>query len=298
CRLRGRAAGCREARLAQGNDPMFDIAVIGLGMIGSAALRYLSQPATGLSVAGIGPAEPADWASHCGAFASHYDRARITRITDADPIWAALAQRAIGSYGAIEQASRIIFHYPVGHLRIAPPGAGDERLAEVAAIGQALGAPIERIDRAELGAQFPYLRFPPAADGLYERGGAGFIDPRALVAAQLAIGAAQGATLIREEVVACARAGVGFALTTASGKTIEARRVLFSAHGYTNRLLQPLLGRSLDLVNMAHTTVYAELGAAQAAQLAGMPSLIWPLAGNPTLASVYTTPPTEYPDGR
>lgn len=61
---------------------MFDIAVIGLGMIGSAALRYLSQPAAGLHTVGIGPAEPRDWASHQGAFASHYDQAQITRVTD------------------------------------------------------------------------------------------------------------------------------------------------------------------------------------------------------------------------
>ena len=33
---------------------MFDVAVIGLGMIGSAALRYLSQPDTGLRAVGIG----------------------------------------------------------------------------------------------------------------------------------------------------------------------------------------------------------------------------------------------------
>ncbi len=61
---------------------MFDVAVIGIGMLGSAALRYLSRPDTGLSALGIGPAEPQDWRTHQGAFASHYDEARITRVTD------------------------------------------------------------------------------------------------------------------------------------------------------------------------------------------------------------------------
>lgn len=72
---------------------MFDVAVIGLGMIGSAALRYLSQSQTGLRVIGIGPAEPSDWKTHAGTFASHYDQARLMRVTDADRIWATLAQR-------------------------------------------------------------------------------------------------------------------------------------------------------------------------------------------------------------
>lgn len=60
---------------------MFNVAVIGIGMIGAAALCYLSKPETGLRVVGIGPAEPQDWATHQGAFASRYDQARITRIT-------------------------------------------------------------------------------------------------------------------------------------------------------------------------------------------------------------------------
>ena len=49
----------------------YDIAVIGIGMIGSAALRYLS--AAGFNCIGIGPGEPDEWSAHAGAFSSHYD---------------------------------------------------------------------------------------------------------------------------------------------------------------------------------------------------------------------------------
>ena len=55
---------------------IFDVAVIGNGMIGAAASRYLS--AAGLQVAAVGPSEPANWKTHEGAFASHYDEGRIT----------------------------------------------------------------------------------------------------------------------------------------------------------------------------------------------------------------------------
>jgi sarcosine oxidase len=277
---------------------MFDVAVIGIGMIGSAALRYLSQPATGLRVLGIGPAEPADWATHQGAFASHYDQARITRITDPDWIWATLAQRAIASYHEIEQSSGIQFHYPVGHLRVNTNPDADDAFAAAEEFGRALNVSIERLDRGRLSAQFGYLNFPAHAEGLYERGGAGFINPRALVAAQLSIATAQRATIVRGEVRDFARDAQGFALSTNSGETFHATRVLISAHGYTNMLLEPALNRTLDLVNLAHTTVYARIAAEQANRLGAMPSLIWSLVGHPVLPSVYTTPPTTYPDGR
>ena len=46
--------------------------------------RALSEAGGELRVAGVGPAEPDNWAAHQGAFASHYDHARITRVTDPD----------------------------------------------------------------------------------------------------------------------------------------------------------------------------------------------------------------------
>lgn len=277
---------------------MYDVAVIGLGMMGSAALRYLSKPTTGLRVVGIGPGEPQEWTTYDGPFASHYDQARITRITDPDTIWATLAQRAISSYAEIEQSSGVRFHYPVGHLRIDPGAEGEAELFTAAeTIGRALNAPVERLLHDQLVSQFPYLNIPARAEGLYERGGAGFINPRALVAAQLTIAEAQGAALVREAVTGWSRVDHGYQLTT-GGQMIRADRLLICTHGYTNQLLASSLGQGLDLVNMAHSTVYAEVSGNQAQQLAAMPSVIWPLQGHAVLESVYTTPAMVYPDGR
>jgi sarcosine oxidase len=278
-------------------QPRYDIAVIGLGLIGSAALRALSERGPGLRVLGVGPAEPSDWSSHAGPFASHYDHARITRVTDPDHIWASLARRSIDAYPTIEAGSGISFHHPSGHLRLGR-GADDPSLAAAEDFGRQLAAPLERLDSAALSERFPYLRFPEGAAGLIEAGGAGWINPRALVAAQLTVAAKQGAELVREEVTALRRQGDGFALTTRSGATLLAAQVLVSAHGYSTALLEPVLGRPLALENQAHTTVYAELDPAQAAELAPSPSVIWPLEGDPVLPSVYTTPPARYPDGR
>src|SRR4051812_42773626 len=90
----------------------FDVAVVGLGLIGSAALRHLA--ADGVRCVGIGPGEPPSFADHVGAFASHYDSGRITRHLDQRFEWAVLAARSIRGYSALEEASGIEFHRPVG----------------------------------------------------------------------------------------------------------------------------------------------------------------------------------------
>jgi hypothetical protein len=66
------------------------------------------------------------------------------------------------------------------------------------------------------------------------------VSTRALVAAQLTIAAAQGATIVRAEVGDMACHSQGFALRANSGETLHARRLLISAHGYTNTLARPL----------------------------------------------------------
>ena len=55
------------------------IAIIGRGLIGSAAARHLAE--AGHEVVLIGPGEPANYASHPGVFGSHYDEGRITRTS-------------------------------------------------------------------------------------------------------------------------------------------------------------------------------------------------------------------------
>ena len=90
----------------------YDIAVVGLGLIGSGALRHLSG--SGVSVVGVGPGEPANFATHRGPFASHYDSGRITRHLDPVREWAVLAARAIADYPTLEAESGIGFHRPVG----------------------------------------------------------------------------------------------------------------------------------------------------------------------------------------
>ena len=80
------------------------LAVIGRGLIGSAAARHLSK--MGHDVALIGPDEPTtDYAKHSGVFGSHYDEGRITRTFDPHPFWRQANSASISRYGEISAAA-------------------------------------------------------------------------------------------------------------------------------------------------------------------------------------------------
>ena len=61
---------------------MFDVLVIGKGLMGSAAARYLRE--FGADTAVLGPDEPQKLQTHDGVFASHYDQGRIPRRLSKD----------------------------------------------------------------------------------------------------------------------------------------------------------------------------------------------------------------------
>jgi sarcosine oxidase len=268
---------------------MFDFIVIGNGLIGSAATRYLS--ATGGKTAGIGPGEPADWSTHQGVFASHYDQGRITRILDPDLIWAKLAQRAIEQYAAIESQSGIRFYYQTGGLRVDQPG---ERWDQAKRVTQALQIDCCQLDAAGLAETFPYFALAAGSQGLWEQGVAGYINPRSLVEAQLKIAAHQGASIIRETVVSVEKLEDLVAVRTAEGNVFQARKVLIAAGGFTNALLT----RKLALDLRPRTILMAELPSSEIERLAEIPTLIYRFPGWEQIESIYMLPPIPYPDGK
>ncbi|MCB0163804.1 MAG: FAD-dependent oxidoreductase [Anaerolineae bacterium] len=268
---------------------MFDAIVIGSGLIGSAAARYLSQHSPNVAV--IGPAEPDDWATHRGVFASHYDQGRITRILDADPVWALLAKRSIEQYRYIEANSGVAFYHPSGGLQAAPDADYIDQLARV---GQQFEADFQTYDGAALAAACPHFSFLNDTAGVLEGGGAGYINPRSLASAQLTIARQQGASVIRETVVSVKSHQTGVIVTTVEAHTYQAHKLVIAAGAYTNMLVDP----PLDLILKPRTVLLAELPPPEAARLAAIPTLIYDFKDNPSLDSIYMVPPIEYPDGK
>jgi glycine/D-amino acid oxidase-like deaminating enzyme len=263
-----------------------DVAVVGLGLVGAAALRHLS--ATGQRCVGIGPVEPSDWSTHDGVFASHYDSGRLTRRLDKRREWAVLAGRAIDAYPEIEATSGIAFHFPVGVMMA---DVDPSRVMAITTVAETLGV---GFDRFEAGKSFgdDRVSVPEGSTVLREPPPGGFIDPRRMLAAQLAIARQQGADLVEEQVIDIALSGGGWTLRTTSGTTIESSQVMIAAGPHADELgglpRKPLL----DVV--AETVVLARVSAAEQRRLSDLPSII--VDGHDD--HLYIVPPTEYPDGQ
>lgn len=253
------------------------IAVVGAGLIGSAAARHLAK--AGHEVVLIGPGEPADWAAHRGAFASHYDEGRITRMNDRRPFFARVSAASIRRYVEIEAESGIPFFTECGALI----AGGPEYMAAVEAATEGLDVECDRLDARGLKARFPFLVVPEGFTGSHEPRNAGHISPRNLVAAQQEAARRQGAARIVEEAVKVEPRHV-----STGSFAVEADEVIVAAGGWTD----DLLGRKALSV-YARTVAFHEIGPAEAERLKAMPSIVMESPDD-----IYILPPVPYPDGK
>ena len=271
----------------------FKVLVIGRGMMGSAAAKYLAREIDGVGV--IGPDEPADKRSHDGVFASHYDEGRITRTIDPNPVWARLANRSIARYRDIEAESGIGFFSEVGCLVVgAARASGDDYIANVLSAAGSLDVETKLLDDGGLKQRFPFFSVEAASEGVFEPVGAGHISPRRLVAAQSRLAEKVGARYIRETALRIVPQADGVEVVTAEGGRHTAEKLLVATGGFT--IAENLLPQPVDLKVYARTITFMEVDEAEAARLAAMPSLI--TKPHDPRDAIYLLPPIRYPDGR
>lgn len=272
---------------------MYDVIVIGAGMMGSAAARHLGY--MGVKTLLVGSTEPKEKAQHGGVFSSHYDAARITRRLDSKADWAKYSSRSIARYAEVEAAGGRQFFHPVGAL-MAGPSAGEgawliERSQQVAQDQE-----IEHVylDAQSLRDQFPFFAFPSDVVGLYETGTGGWINPRDHVAAEVAAAQARGADLYQAEVVSVAYQRGSVVVTCADGARFEGAKVVVACGPFSKA--EGLLHEPIPMTVYARTVAFLEIDAAEAKRLAAMPSLIYV---PPDLScEPYVLPPVRYPDGK
>ena len=268
-------------------DRHFDFVVVGRGMMGAAAARHLAK--TGASVALVGRGEPADWQRHDGVFSSHYDSGRITRTIDGNADWALLARRSIARYREIEAESGIAFYGETGCLITGR--AGGDYIASVDAVAKRYGLDAPVLDRAELQEKFPWFALPETSSGVFEAKGAGYVDPRKLVAAQVACMEKAGGVSILDDALSVKTSGE---VVLKSGGSVTGGRVLVATGGFSRA--PGLLPKVPALVVKARTVVLAELSAEQVAAYRGMPS--WIDESTDPSEHFYFLPPITYPDGK
>lgn len=293
----------------------YDVAVVGCGLIGASAAKYLG--AGGARVVLVGPEAVADgalaapWPGGPPAPAlcsSHDDRSRITRVFDPDPFWAEAAARSVARYRRIEQEAGVGFFSEVGVLALGPAQprqpTGDQAapadssqpydLDALAGSVRAHGVDVERCSPRQLAEHYRFLSPGDGVAGLLQPRAAGWIDPRAFLAAQIRLAARSGVALWPTTVERLDVAGDGVTVVSSDGAVARARRVLLATGAATD--LGGLAPVPLGIRARAATVVHARLTEADAARLADAPALI-AKPPDPT-AHCYLVPPARYPDGR
>ncbi len=96
---------------------IYESIIIGRGLIGSAAAKYISRSQK--KVALIGPDESTTSEQQI-VFASHYDRARIQRIVGKDSIETLLNLQSALQHSQLENESKINYHTKEGCLLVTP----------------------------------------------------------------------------------------------------------------------------------------------------------------------------------
>ncbi|UUX50712.1 FAD-dependent oxidoreductase [Nisaea acidiphila] len=261
------------------------IAIIGRGMIGSAAARHLAGMTDGIVL--VGPDEPDEYAAHEGVFASHYDEGRMTRISDADPAWSITAKRSIERYGEIEAESGIRFFTKSGYLGIST--AGSDYLDRAKETGLKHGADLTSLDADGIRGRYPFLSVADGTRGLQEVGDAGHVSPRAMVAAQTEAARRRGAEIVQRQVAALRPVPGGVEIETDDGSVRQAERVLVATGGFTDACgLSP---EDLKLRVFGRTVLLARIEGALTEHFAAMPTMGHAESG------AYLLPPIRYPDG-
>lgn len=267
----------------------YDVAVVGVGLVGSAALRHLTL--LGARAIGVGPAEPANWDHHDGVFASHYDSGRITRQIDRQREWADLAIRSISQYQQLTELTGIDFHHPVGTLWA---DEDHDRVHEIGRISTMLDIECQ-VDETSCPVTVHGYRLPGGAAYAYEPAPAGYVDPRRMLAAQLEAATSAGAVVCNDHVVARERTPGAKRLRTASGQTIDAKRILLATGAYANAY--ELTPAPLPVRVKSEITMLAHVAEDTARAWSKLPTLIYGLR-HETLSDFYLVPPTRYPNGR
>ena len=260
------------------------IAVIGRGLIGSAAARHLAK--TGHDVTLIGPSEPQDKRHHKGVFGSHYDEGRITRKNATDAYWAEASIASIARYPEIETTSGISFFSPVGALMAGPEGDGF--LNSARAVAKELSIAHQDFGRDLLSEQIPDLHLPEGWSALWEPDDSGHISPRRLVAAQTKLAELAGALVLDVAVLGLDETASGVLIQTGAGRQLF-DRVLVAAGGMTDHVL----ARPHRYRVCGRTVALFEVSDGEAQRLAYLPSLVM---GTPE--GHYLLPPIRYPDGK
>jgi len=205
----------------------FDVAIVGLGAMGSAAALELSR--RGAQVIGFDRFAPPHTMG-----SSHGDTRIIREAYFESPVYVPMVQRAFDLWRALERASGAALLRQTGGLMIGEPGGVLVEGALRSAREHGLQHQILTAD--EVRARYPVLNPEAKMVAVWEPR-AGVLSPEACVQAQLEQARAHGATLCFDEAVSRWQAeATGVRVVTARG-SYRAKQLVISAGAWVGSLL-------------------------------------------------------------
>ena len=215
-----------------------DVAVIGLGLMGAAALEALLR--RGVDAIGFDPLAPgADRGS------SHGSCRVFRRFNFENPHYTGLSDEALAGWRRLEAQGgrRILIPSPV--LEAGPKGSAMVRNSRQAALDNGLEVPL--LTGAQVNARFPAFRLPDDWDAVVQPGGAILL---AQVALEVLRAAAQAAGRIVPAAVTTLEPAGDHVLVRTAAETVRAGRVILAAGPWTGRFL-PRLAPLLEVTRQA-----------------------------------------------
>jgi len=197
----------------------FDVAVIGLGAMGSAALYNLAR--RGQRVIGIEQFEP----GHDKG--SSHGESRIIRLSYFEhPSYVPLARRALEKWRELERASGETILTVTGVLEAGHPGSAI--VSGSLAAARQHGLVHEELGASDIRRRFPAFQVPPQWSGLFQPEG-GFLRPELAIRQFVRLAEGHGAEVrVWTPVTAIEPFGAGVRVQTA-GEVIEAGAVIVAA---------------------------------------------------------------------
>tara|TARA_B100000700_G_scaffold49726_6_gene52690 strand:+ start:123 stop:1313 length:1191 start_codon:yes stop_codon:yes gene_type:complete len=270
---------------------IYEFAVIGAGLTGSAAAKYLSKKYKNVVL--IGPDEPKDKQNHDGIYGSHYDEGRITRVSDSYFGWSYLAAKSIENYVDIQNQSGIEFYSEVGTLSIGTQDYYNELISTYSKV------PFEykNHENFSLNEDLSKFHFPDNSKFILEQKNAGHVSPRKLVSAQKQIFNNHNGDYVDDFVISINKSNNTFTIRTKTNLEIKSNKILICAGGFTN--FTNLLKNDLPTKIRGRTIVLGEVKTQLIDELKKYPSFIHkPDQTNNNREYTYCLPAITYPNGK
>jgi len=217
-------------------EPAADVAVVGLGGLGSAAACWAAR--MGARVVGL---EQFPLGHDRGG--SH-DHSRLIRLAYHHPDYVRLAAAAYDVWDEVECAAGEQLVHLTGGIDMFGPDAPLGRDVYAAGMIEG-GAEVELLTGADVSARWPQLA-PPGDVPALAHARAGFVASERATAAHQRLAREAGAELLDGCAVTAVRPSGRDLLVEADGRTIRCRSVILAAGAWLNELLEPL-GASLPL---------------------------------------------------